>query len=325
MSLGEINPKKISVASLCSLLPPVVALWQEDFEYSDISDSNDIFAAMECCDVLLVSIETKLDSGFIEKLPESIKYVATYSVGLDHLDLEALNQRAIAVLNTPDVLSTAVAENALFLALAVARRATESTELIRSGSWSGWTPTQLIGFELSGKNVGILGMGRIGREIAKKFNGLSANVFYHNRSQLPQDLEDNAIFCDSAEALFSTSDVLVLACPSTEKTRGIVNRNTLSLMKSTAVIINIARGDIVEDNALISALKSQSIAGAGLDVYNGEPNFDPRYGELQNVFMLPHIGSSTIEARLRMGAILAEGITAMAEGRMPINLISHSG
>ena len=325
MSLVGVSHKKIKVASLCSLAPPVTKLWNDAFEYAYIGKCDNVIAELEGFDVLLVSIETKLDKAYIEKLPNSITAIATYSVGLDHLDTDALARRSIAVLNTPDVLSTAVAENALFLALGVARRATESIALIRSGNWTGWTPSQLIGFELSGKNVGILGMGRIGREIGKKFAGMSANIIYHNRTRLPPELEGEAVFCDTAELLFSQSDVLVLACPSTEKTKGIVSRSRLELMKPSAVVINIARGDIVDDDALIAALESRVIAGAGLDVFNNEPSYDRRYGNLHNVFMLPHVGSSTIEARLRMASILIDGVRALACGQKPKNLISTSG
>lgn len=263
----------------------------------------------------MVAVTDDLSSDVVGSLPPSVKAILAYSVGYDHIDLGAAAARSVAVLNTPDVLSTAVAENAIFLMLAVARRATESISLVRSGSWRGWSPTQLLGFELRNKTLGILGLGRIGREVARRAIALDMAVTYHNRrpSTGPYSFEPDL------QTFLGKLDILVLAAPSTSNTRRILNATTIALLKPGAVVINIARGDLVDDDALISALMSGSIRGAGLDVLDGEPGFDKRYLGLPNVFVLPHIGSSTVEARAAMAEVLLDGLDAIDRGQCPPN------
>jgi glyoxylate reductase len=265
-------------------------------------------------DAVLVSLDSKLRAPEIASLPASVKVLATYSVGTDHVDLEAARARGLVVLNTPGVLADSVAENAIFLMLGAARRATESIDLLRSGRWSGWSPTQLVGVQLSGRTLGILGMGDIGSRVATRASAFGMRILYTNRRRLPDTHPHAEGFRASPEALVAESDVLLLACPSTEETRGIVDAALLEKARPGLLVVNIARGDLVDDRALIAALRDGRVRGAGLDVFAGEPDVDPAYFELPGVFMLPHIGSSTIEARLGMGRILIDGLRRWRAG-----------
>jgi glyoxylate reductase len=248
-----------------------------------------------------------------------VRAIATYSVGYDHVDLAAARARGLAVLNTPDVLTDATAETALFLLLGAARRATESIGLIRSRAWKGWSPTQLLGVELAGKALGIFGMGRIGRGIARRARGFGMTIHYSNRNRLAPALEEGAIFHADPEAMLAAVDALALACPSTPETRGFLDSRRLGLMRRGALVVNIARGDVVVDEDLIDALQTGHIRGAGLDVFTNEPNLHPGYFKLPNLFMLPHIGSSTIEARVGMATLLIDSLGELLAGGAPAN------
>ncbi len=278
-------------------------------------------AALQDCAGLVVTPPIRADAWLFDHLPASVNVVATYSVGLDHVDLVAAKRRNVAVVHTPDVLTDAVAETALLLLLGAARRATESIELIRSGRWQGWTPRQIIGQGLAGKTLGVYGMGRIGCGIAERARAFGMSIAYHNTRRLAPALEAGATYCDTPEALLGLADALVIACPLTEATRGFLNAQRLALMKPAAIVVNIARGDIIVDDDLIAALKSGRLFAAGLDVFAGEPKLDQRYLDLPNAFILPHIGSSTIETRLAMGRAVIDGLIGVLEGGNPANRI----
>ena len=307
----------------CDLLPPVMGTLEKAFQIDAAAEN--LQAALNVAvrpEALLLSVDSRLDRNFVVQLPSSIQVVATYSVGTDHLDLQALAERGIRVLNTPDVLSTAVAEAAVFLTLGLARRAQESIDLVRSGAWKGWNPSQLVGFELRGRTAGIIGMGRIGREIARILGALGMRIAYHNTRRLPAGVvADDITYHSKLADLLGASDVVILACPATPETIGMINAKTLAQMRRGAVLVNSARGTLVEDDALIEALESGHLGGAALDVFNNEPMFDPRYLERPNVFMTPHIGSSTIEARISMAEILRDGMLAHFAGQAPENLV----
>lgn len=273
-------------------------------------------------DVLVVTAFDRFDAKVIAALPPTLKILATHSVGLEHIDLEAAKRRGLPVLATPDVLSDAVAEMAILLMLGAARRAQEGDRLLYSGQWKGWTPTQLVGVEVTGRRLGVLGMGRIGRTIARRARGFDMAVQYHNRQRLNPDLEQGAIHHATLAGLLGASDVLVLAAPSTPDTRGLLNAQTIAQLPKAAIVVNIARGDLIDDNALIAALTSGHLAAAGLDVFNGEPRLDERYKTLPNVFLQPHQGSSTLTARLAMAQILLDGIDAVLAGRMAVNRVA---
>jgi glyoxylate reductase len=266
-------------------------------------------------DVILCSIGDRLDEATIRQLPESVVAIATYSVGHDHIDLSAAAARNIAVFNTPGVLSDAVADAAMLLILGAARRVTESVALLREGRWQGWSPAQLLGVGLADKVLGILGMGEIGRRVAARARAFGMRVAYHNRNKLDDDAR---YFADPRE-LLSESDVLLLSWPSNRLTRYFICADTLALAKPELLLVNIGRGDLVRDEDLIAALKDQRIRGVGLDVFEGEPNVAPGYLELPNAFLLPHIGSSTLEARIGMAQILVDALDAHWQGLRPSN------
>lgn len=271
-------------------------------------------------DAILCSIfPYRFDRATIEGLPASVKAIATYSVGFDHIDLAAARDRGIAVFNTPGVLSDAVADAALLLILGAARRATESIAMLREGRWTGWTPQQLIGDGLGGKTLGILGMGSIGQRIATRARGFGMEIAYHNRR--PVEGEAARYFADPL-ALIGESDVLVLAWPSTAATRGFIDAKALAAARPNLILVNIGRGDLVNDADLIAALRDSRIAAAGLDVFNNEPNIAPGYLDLPNAFLLPHIGSSTWEARIAMAQVLVEALQAFCRGEDAPNRIA---
>ena len=273
-------------------------------------------AAIVCCPA------ERMDAATIAALPESVCVVATFSVGYDHVAVEAATARGIVVCNTPGVLSVATAETAMLLILAAARRAGEGERLVRSGNWRGWAPTQLIGTQVSGKRLGIFGMGRIGREVAKMARAFNMQVHYRDQARLAADLEEGAIFHDSDESFLPACEVLSLNAPGGDATRHWLNAERIALLPKGAVVVNAARGTLVDDAALIAALQSGRVGYAGLDVYDGEPKLNPDYFELENVVLLPHLGSATVETRNAMGFLALDGIDAVLAGRLPPNVVS---
>nr|WP_246044085.1 D-glycerate dehydrogenase [Ruegeria sediminis] len=274
-------------------------------------------------DVMLVMAMDRIDADCIAALPASVRAIATLSVGHDHIDLPAARDRGIAVIHTPDILSDAVSEIAIMLMLCAARRAQEGERMIYGQTWKGWSPTQLLGRDVTGARLGVLGMGRIGRTIARRARAaFDMEVHYHNRSRLERGLEDGATYHDSAEGLLAVSDFLMLAAPSTPATKGFLNADRIAQLAQGAIVVNIARGDLVDDDALIAGLRSGHVAAAGLDVFNREPDIHPGYRELSNVFLQPHQGSSTIGTRVRMGEMLLDSIKFHLEGRdLPNRLV----
>jgi lactate dehydrogenase-like 2-hydroxyacid dehydrogenase len=288
----------------------------------DVADVEPVTQLATCTQpIALISVNERLDFRTIERLPPTLLAIATYSVGHEHIDLAAAKRRGIAVLNLPDVLTEAVAEVGMFLLIGAARRATESIALVRSRAWTGWTATQLNGVELWRKELGIFGMGRIGRAIAARARCFGMNIHYHNRHRLAPDLEAGARFHGDAKSMFGIVDALVLAAPSSAGTHGFLNGDRIAWLKRGAIVVNIARGNLIDDEALISALASGQVYAAGLDVFNNEPRLDPRYFDLPNVFMLPHIGSSTIETRRRMAQALIDSLRLWQSGGQPSNLL----
>jgi glyoxylate reductase len=318
---------RLRLAVTRALPDPVLARLRERHEVwvnpeNRVLSPDELQAVAEKADGLVVTAFDRFDAAAIARLPATLRIVATFSVGHEHIDLAAAQARNIAVLYTPDVLNDAVAEMGLLLMLGAARRVHEGDRMLYEGRWTGWTPTQLIGTEITGKRLGILGMGRIGQTIARRARGFDMTVHYHNRSRLPADREAGARFHATPESLFAESDILMLAAPSSAATRGIVNAARIDLLPPAAIVVNIARGDLIEDEALIAALRSGRVGAAGLDVFANEPRLDRRYLELANVFLQPHQGSSTIEARLAMGDLLINGIDAVVAGRQAANRLA---
>jgi lactate dehydrogenase-like 2-hydroxyacid dehydrogenase len=251
-----------------------------------------------------------------------VKVIGTFSVGYDHIDVAAARARGIRLCNTPDVLSVATAECAMLLLLAAARRAGEGERLIRSGQWQGWAPTQLLGTQVSGRRLGILGMGRIGREIARMAQGFQMEIHYRDMARLPPDLEQGAIFHDNDDSFLPLCQCLSLNAPGGEGTRHWLNNDRIAKLPAGAVVVNAARGTLVDDAALIAALRTGQVAAAGLDVFNNEPRLDPAYLTLPNVILLPHLGSATTETRDAMGRAVLSGITALLAGETPSNVVA---
>ncbi len=293
---------------------------QKDYQ-PDLNGSDEIYGQEELieraksADALLVTVTDTLNREVIERLPRSIQMIATFSVGYDQIDVAAAQERKIAVSNTPGVLTNATADIAMLLLLGAARGAGNGEQAIRQNTWRNWAPTGFLGRDLTGKRLGILGMGRIGRAVAKRAQAFDMEIHYHNRSQLPEHEEAGAHYHDSLESLLPNCDFLSIHAASTPQTRGIINTGTLQALPPGAIIVNTARGDLVDDNALISALKSGHIGAAGLDVFNDEPQLDPRYRTLPNTFLLPHLGSATLETRNAMGFCALDNLDAFFAGK----------
>ena len=277
---------------------------------------DDVVAACDGKDALLINATERLDGEAVARLPDTIRAVATYSVGHDHLDLDALGARGIPVVHTPDVLSEAVADTAVLLMLGAARRAREGLELVTAGEWRGWGPRQLIGTHITGKRLGIFGMGRIGLAVARRARAFRMTVAYRNRRPLAAG--HGRHHTDDAGFLAAT-DVLVLAAPATAETRHWLNAERIAALPRGALVVNIARGSLVDDDALVAALESGRVAGAGLDVFDGEPDIHPGYLRLPRAFLQPHIGSSTMETRLEMVEMVIAGLTGALTGGTPAN------
>ena len=258
-------------------------------------------------DGILTSLTDKMDADTINALPETIKIISNFAVGFGNIDLEAAKKRNIAVTNTPDVLTDATAEIGMLLILGACRRAAEGIQHAKESNWK-WTADYLIGKQLTGTRLGILGMGRIGQKIATIARSFGMTIHYHNRSKLSGEKEKGAVYHDNLKSLFSVSDVLSICCPATKETQNLINKDTLEYFPTGAVITNVARGDIVDDEALIDALNRRKIYAAGLDVYKNEPNLNPGYLKIKDVFILPHLGSATKVTRIAMGNLAIDNI-----------------
>jgi len=259
------------------------------------------------CDGILTSITDKIDEETVNKLPDTVKIISNFAVGFGNIDLETAKKRSIVVANTPDVLNDATAEIAMLLILGAARRASEGIELAKNSKWK-WSADFLIGKQLTGARLGILGMGRIGKSLAKLARAFGMIIHYHNRSKLSSELEMGATYHDNIKGLFSVSDVLSINCLATKETENIINAETLEYFPTGAIITNSARGDMIDDEAMINALNKKKIYALGLDVYKGEPNLNSGYLNIKNVFILPHLGSATKETRIAMGNLAIDNI-----------------
>ncbi len=272
----------------------------------------------ENADAILPCHTEKFSAETIAHLPARVKAIANFSVGVDHVDLEAAAQKQVIVTNTPDVLSDATAEIAILLMLGAARRASEGERLVRSQQWKDWSPAFMVGRQVTGKRLGILGLGRVGQVVAQRGRGFDMTIHYHNRNPLSPEQAGDAIYHDSVEALLANIDVLSIHCPASEATRGLLNRERIALMHRDSILVNTSRGGVIDDDALVTSLRSGVIAAAGLDVFNGEPDaIHPDYRELDNVFLLPHIGSATRETRDAMGFRAIDNLIAIFNGEEP--------
>ena len=261
----------------------------------------------EGCDGILSALTDKLDADTINKLPKSVKILSNFAVGFGNIDIDAAKKINIAVTNTPEVLTDATAEIGILLILGACRRASEGIEGAKASNWK-WSADYLIGKQLTGTRLGILGMGRIGKKIAKIAKSLGMVIHYHNRSKLSPDKEDGSTYHQDLKSLLSVSDVLSVCCPASKETINLINKETLEYLPKGAVVTNVARGDIVDDEALIDALDRRKVYAVGLDVYKGEPNLNPGYLKHKSAFILPHLGSATKETRTAMANLAIDNL-----------------
>lgn len=275
----------------------------------------ELLAGVKGCDALLPCPTDKINAELVAALPDRVKIIATFSVGYEHIDVAACKARGIVVGNTPDVLTDATADIALLLMLGAARGAHTGERTVREAKWGAWAPTGMLGHHMTGKRLGIYGMGRIGQAVAKRARAFDMEIHYHNRSRLSPDGEQGARFYARAEDMLPYCDFLSINAPATAETTGFLNAERIKLLPDGAIVVNTARGPLVDDAALIAALKSGKLAAAGLDVYTGEPDINPGYRSLDNAFLLPHLGSATTETRNAMGFKALDNLDAFFAGK----------
>ncbi|WP_417685592.1 2-hydroxyacid dehydrogenase [Roseibium sp.] len=287
----------------------------------DVSPPERIIEMSAKVDAMMPCHSEIFSADVVARLDPRLRILANHSVGTDHCDLEALRAKGIAVTNTPDVLSDATAEIAMLLMLGAARRAVEGDRIVRTGGWDFWSPSFMVGKQVSGAKLGIVGMGRVGRAFARKARGFDMEIHYYNRTRLPETEEHGAVYHDTLESLLPEADFLSLHCPATPQTRDLINSETIAKLPRGAVVVNTARGALVDEDALIAALKSGHIAAAGLDCFKVEPGGNPAFATLDNVFMLPHIGSATVWTRDAMGFRALDNLDAFFAGKTPKDLL----
>ena len=281
--------------------------------------ADELKAAASTAHVLVPTVTDRIDKAVIEAAGPNLKLIASFGTGIDHVDLDAAKARGIMVTNTPGVLTEDTADMTLALILAVARRLGEGERLVRSGRWTGWSPTSMLGLRLAGKRLGIVGMGRIGTAVARRARAFGLSIHYHNRRRVDAAIEGEleASYWESLDQMLGHMDVVSINCPHTPATYHLISDRRLRRMKPHAILVNTARGEVVDEAALLRALYAREIAGAGLDVYAAEPKIDRKLLELDNVVLLPHMGSATLEGRIEMGEKVLINIKTFADGHKP--------
>ena len=279
--------------------------------------SDEIIERAKGVDAILPCHTEQINAEVIARLPESVRAIVNYSVGYDHVDTEAAKARGLIVTNTPEVLSDATAELTMLLMLGAARRASEGERLVRTREWKDWSPSFMVGTQVTGKRLGILGFGRVGRVVAQRARGFNMEIHYTDLQRIPAELEEGAIYHKTSEDLMPHCDFLTLHTVASPETKKLLNADLIALLPDGAIVVNASRGLVIDDNALIAALKSGKLTAAGLDVYNDEPNIHPEYRLLPNVFLMPHIGSATKETRDAMGFRAIDNLDAIFAGKEP--------
>jgi glyoxylate reductase len=282
--------------------------------------------AVKTCDVLVPTITDKIDAGLLGQAGENLKLIANFGAGIDHIDVETARQRGILVSNTPDVVTEDTADMAMALLMAVVRKIPQGLQAMQSGEWTGWSPTAYLGGRLGGRRLGILGMGRIGQAVARRASAFGMQIHYHNRRRLRPEIEDTlgATYWESLDQMVARMDILSINCPHTPSTFHLMNARRLRLLKPSAVIVNTSRGEVIDENALTRMLRANELAGAGLDVYEHGTDINPRLRELENVVLLPHMGSATLEGRVEMGEKVIINIKTFADGHRPPDMVVPS-
>ncbi len=279
--------------------------------------TDELLSRAEGANAILCCHTEHFTAEVIGRLPASVNAIANISVGVDHCDLAAARERGVVVTNTPDVLSDATAEIAMLLMLGAARRAGEGEHIMRAAAWKDWSLDFMVGTQVTGKRLGIIGMGRVGRVAAQRARGFDMTIHYYNRHRLAPELEEGAVYHDTVDDLLPHCDFLSINCPATPETKGLIDARRLALLPPGAILVNTARGAVVDDEALIAGLRAGHPAAAGLDVFNNEPDVHPGYRTLENTFLLPHIGSATRETRDAMGFRALDNLDAIFAGNEP--------
>jgi len=280
---------------------------------------SELLAAVAEAEVLVPTVTDRIDAELLASAGPALRLIASLGTGVDHVDLAAAQQRGIIVTNTPGVLTEDTADMTMALILAVSRRLAEGERLIRSGGWTGWGPTSMLGHRIWGKRLGIVGMGRIGAALARRARGFGLSIHYHNRRPAPEDLESalEATYWESLDQMLAHMDIISVNCPHTPATYHLLSARRLRLLQPHTILVNTARGEIVDEEELVRLLETRAIGGAGLDVFEHEPAVDPRLRALDNVVLLPHMGSATIEGRIAMGEKVIINIKTFADGHRP--------
>jgi glyoxylate reductase len=275
--------------------------------------------AVKAADVLVPTVTDRIDARVLSQAGPKLKLIASFGTGVDHIDLDTARQRGITVTNTPGVLTEDTADMAMALVLATSRRVGEGERLVRSGKWSGWSPTSMLGGRLQGKRLGIVGMGRIGQALARRARGFGLAIHYHNRKRVHGEIEREleATYWESLDQMLARMDIVSVNCPHTPATFHLLSARRLKLMKPTSILVNTARGEVIDENAMVRMLKAGEMASAGLDVYENEPQVNPKLLEMDRVVLLPHMGSATLEGRIEMGEKVLINIKTFADGHKP--------
>lgn len=279
----------------------------------------ELIAAVQNCEVLVPTVTDELDAAILSQAGPALKLIANYGTGVDHIDLATAKSKRICVTNTPDVLTEDTADMVMALILSVPRRLVEGEKALRAGRFKGWSPTWMLGHRIHGKRLGIVGMGRIGRAVARRAKGFGLSVHYHNRNRVHADVEREleATYWESLDQMLARMDIISVNCPHTPATYHLLSARRLQLLQKHAYVVNTARGEIIDETALIKLLKENAIGGAGLDVYENEPAINPKFLDLKNVTLLPHMGSATVEGRIDMGEKVLINIRAFIDGHSP--------
>ena len=319
--MSQTKPKVI----LTRKLPETIETRMRELFDATLNDSDkslsrgELEIAVKTADVLVPTVTDKVDADLIAKAGNQLRLIASFGTGVDHIDLAAAKARGITITNTPGVLTEDTADVTMALILAVPRRIAEGDALARSGQWQGWSPTGMLGHRINGKRLGIVGMGRIGEAVARRARGFGLSVHYHNRKPVHPETEAEleATYWESLEQMLTRVDIVSVNCPHTPATNHLLSRERLSLMQRSAYLVNTSRGEVVDEVALVDLLAQRHIAGAGLDVYNNEPEIPSGFRDLPNVVLLPHIGSATIEGRLQMGDKVIINVQTFWDGHTP--------
>jgi glyoxylate reductase len=318
------SAKKLSVVVTRRLPEPVETRLSELFEVQ-LNDSDTPFSreqlvqAVKTADVLVPTLNDKIDARLLAQAGENLKLIANYGSGVDHIDIQTARQRGILVSNTPGVSSDDTADITMALMMAAMRRVREGSIHMQQGEWSGWSPTAFLGTRLAGKRLGILGMGQVGSAVARRANAFGMQVHYHNRKKVHPDTEAalSATYWESLDQMLARMDVVSIHCPATPSTFHLLNARRIKLMKPSAFVVNTSRGEVVDENALTRALRNNELAGAGLDVFEHGNEANPRLRKLDNVMLLPHMASATLESRLEMGEKVIINIKTFDDGHRP--------